>query len=56
MPANNPDFLPNFASACPKCSAQMKIVRVTLAEEELEDCTFECPKCHYGHTRVFKAT
>jgi transposase len=42
-------------ATCPKCSAKMKIVRVTATEEGLEDRTFECPKCHHVDTRVFKA-
>jgi transposase len=40
--------------ACPKCSTQTKIVRVTPTEEGLEDRTFECPKCHYVDMFVFK--
>jgi len=40
--------------ACPQCSAQMKIVRVTPADEGLEDRTFECLKCHHVGMWVFK--
>ena len=57
MPISDPiPYLPNFdlLPACPKCSAQTKFVRVTPTEEGLEDRTFECPKCHYVDTFVFK--
>jgi transposase-like protein len=40
--------------ACPQCSAQMKIVRVTPTDEGLEDRTFACLKCHHVDTWVFK--
>ena len=40
--------------AYPQCSAQMKMVRVTPADEGLEDRTFECLKCHHVGTWVFK--
>ena len=40
--------------ACPKCSGQMKLMRVTPADEGLEDRTFECLRCHHVDTWVFK--
>jgi hypothetical protein len=40
--------------ACPKCSAQMKLVRVMPADKGLEDRTFQCLKCHHVDTWVFK--
>jgi len=33
----------------------MNIIRVTPMEEDLEDRTFECPKCHEMDTLVFSA-
>jgi hypothetical protein len=44
----------HFLPACPKCSAQMKIVHVTPADEGLEDRTFECLKCHHIDTWVYE--
>ena len=38
-----------------KCSAQMKLMRVTPADEGLEDRTFECLKCHHIDTWIFEA-
>jgi hypothetical protein len=43
-----------FRPACLHCTAQMKIVGVTLADASSEDRTFECPKCHYVHTWIFE--
>jgi hypothetical protein len=40
--------------ACPKCEAQMKLMRVTPADGGLEDRTFQCLKCHHVDTWVFK--
>jgi transposase-like protein len=42
--------------ACPKCSAQMKLVRATPADEGLEDRTFKCLKCRHVDTWIFEAT
>jgi hypothetical protein len=42
--------------ACPKCSAQMKLVRVMPADEGLEDRTFKCLKCNHVDTWIFKFT
>jgi hypothetical protein len=43
-----------FMPACLHCTTQMKIVDVTLGDAGPGDRTFECPKCHYVHTLIFK--
>ena len=43
-----------FMPACLHCTTQMKIVDVTLVDAGPGDRTFECPKCHYVHTLIFK--
>jgi hypothetical protein len=40
---------------CRQCAIQMKLVSVTQADEDLEDRTFECPKCRERDTRVFNS-
>jgi hypothetical protein len=40
---------------CRQCAIQMKLVSVTQADEDLEDRTFECPKCHERDTRIFNS-
>jgi hypothetical protein len=43
-----------LAPACLHCTTQMKILGVILPDAGRGDRTFECPKCHYVHTWVFK--
>jgi hypothetical protein len=41
--------------ACPWCSTQMKLTTITPREDDTEDRTFECPRCHQFKTWTFSS-